>query len=328
MKKKLIWSSISLITILIGVFLICNNYQMIEEKVTIPTTGGNLSATMTFPKKKTVKGVIIFVHGDGAQEATQNGGYYPLMERFAKQGYVSISWNKLGVGESTGNWLNQSMEDRSTEVVEVITWLKKEYKDTTKSIGLWGASQAGWVIPKVMNDSENDIDFALLAAPAINWLNQGAYNTAWQAKDNNKSAEEARQAFQKDANLIQTYDTFEEYKNNGGADDMTEDRYQFVKRNMNEDITEELTKINKPIALILAENDKNVDSKETADIYEKNVKTGLLDVTTIKNAEHQMINPKIAHSNLLINLVGFMMPKYLLVDKEYLEYCEKYVAEI
>lgn len=324
--KKIIWILIIGVIFLFGIFLAGNTYQMTEEKVSISTTGGNLSAVMTFPKKKKIKGVIIFVHGDGAQLATQDGGYYPLMERFAKQGYVSISWDKLGVGRSSGNWLSQSMNDRANEVSQVISWLKSEHRDVTKSIGLWGASQAGWVVPKVMNDSKNTIDFALLVAPAINWIRQGEYNTIWQAKDNHESLKEAQQNFKSDVEIIKKSDTFDIYKRNGGTDTMAENRYQFVKRNMEVDITEDLKETSQPIALILAENDKNVDSKETIQVYEDNVKAKLLDTKIINKVDHQMINPAIAQSNLLINIVGLMVPKYLLIDKEYLDFCEKYVA--
>lgn len=36
---------------------------------------------------------------------------------------------------------------------------------------LWGASQAGWVLPKVAS-SRVDIDAVVAVSPAINWLRQ------------------------------------------------------------------------------------------------------------------------------------------------------------
>ncbi|MBF2482457.1 alpha/beta hydrolase, partial [Listeria seeligeri] len=45
------------------------------------------------------------------------------------------------------------------------------------------------------------------------------------------------------------------------------------------------------------------------------------------NVKHQIINPVIANSELLINVVGLMVPKYFLVDGAYLDYCEKVVSE-
>ncbi|CCQ23655.1 Putative uncharacterized protein yghX [Listeria monocytogenes N53-1] len=159
--KKITIIMSAIIVILVAILFIGNNYEMNETRVAIPTTGGKLSAVVTTPKHGKPKGIIVFVHGDGAQEATQNGGYKPLMERFAKQGYISVSWDKLGVGKSSGNWLNQSMDDRANEVNQVIEWMKVKYPDSTAKIGLWGASQAGWVIPKAMN-ANNEIAFQSL----------------------------------------------------------------------------------------------------------------------------------------------------------------------
>ncbi|OEP48619.1 hydrolase, partial [Listeria monocytogenes] len=266
---------------------------------------------------------------DGAQEATQNGGYKPLMERFAKQGYISVSWDKLGVGKSSGNWLNQSMDDRASEVNQVIAWLKKKYPDSTAKIGLWGASQAGWVIPKVMN-SNKDVDFSILAAPAINWMRQGEYNTGSQAKNagaSNKEINQAKQDFLSDSKLISKNETYESYKQNGGKEDMSLGRYQFVRKNMNQDATKDLSKVQAKLYLVLAEKDENVDSAETKDIYSRVVKQANLEIQIISNVKHQMINPAIANSKLLINVVGLMVPKYFLVDDAYLDYCEKVVSE-
>lgn len=40
-----------------------------------------------------------------------------------------------------------------------------------------------------------------------------------------------------------------------------------------------------------------------------------------------MINPAIANSDLLTNIVGLMVPKYFLVDNAYLDYCEQVVSK-
>ncbi|EGC8557441.1 alpha/beta hydrolase [Listeria monocytogenes] len=327
--KKITITVSAIVILLIAVLFIGNDYEMNEKRVIIPTTGGDLSAVVTTPKRDKPKGIIVFVHGDGAQEATQNGGYKPLMERFAKQGYISVSWDKLGVGKSSGNWLNQSMDDRASEVNEVIAWLKEKYPDSTAKIGLWGASQAGWVIPKVMNTNK-DVDFSILAAPAINWMRQGEYNTGSQAKNagaSNKEINQAKQDFLSDSKLISKNETYESYKQNGGKEDMSLGRYQFVRKNMNQDATKDLSKVQAKLYLVLAEKDENVDSAETKDIYSRVVKQANLEIQIISNVKHQMINPAIANSKLLINVVGLMVPKYFLVDDAYLDYCEKVVSE-
>ncbi|MBC1968962.1 alpha/beta hydrolase family protein [Listeria marthii] len=327
--KKITIMISGIVVILVVLIFIGNDYEMTEKRVTIPTTGGDLSAVVTTPKHDKPKGIIVFVHGDGAQEATQNGGYKPLMERFAKQGYISVSWDKLGVGKSSGNWLDQSMDDRANEVNQVIEWMKVKYPDSTTKIGLWGASQAGWVIPKVIN-ANKDIDFSILAAPAINWMRQGEYNTGAQAKNagaTNKEIIQAKQNFLTDSKLISKNETYERYKQNGGKEEMSSERYDFARKNMTADATEDLAKIQAKLYLVLAEKDENVDSAETKDVYTHVVKQASLEVQMISNVKHQMINPVIANSELLINVVGLMVPKYFLVDDAYLDYCEKVVSE-
>lgn len=83
---------------LVTIFLIGNNYNFNEENFQVKLTKNNLQVTLVTPKnEEQVKGTIFFIHGDGAQNATQDGGYKPLMERFAKRGYASVSWDKPGV---------------------------------------------------------------------------------------------------------------------------------------------------------------------------------------------------------------------------------------
>jgi alpha/beta superfamily hydrolase len=326
--RRIIFLLTCILIILIGLFLIGNNYQMNEKRVNIPTTSGNLSAVITSPKQQKIKGIIVFVHGDGAQEATQNGGYKPLMERFAKQGYISVSWDKLGVGQSTGNWLMQTMDNRSQEVEEVIDWMEINYPDSVCKIGLWGASQAGWVIPKVMNEN-TDIKFSILVGPAINWMRQGEYNTGWLVKDSGGTKQEviqAKQNFATDSQLIEENKSYDEYKKNGGLETMSPDRYIFIHKNINQDITNDLSKIQEKVYLVLAENDKNIDSSETEKIYTGEINKKHLEVKTIPKVEHQMINPQIAGSDFLINIVGLIFPKYLLIDDNYLDYCEQIVS--
>ena len=329
MIKKIVLSLSLVLIAILAVFLIGNDYQMKEQRVSIPTTGGTLSAVITAPKKQKINGVVVFVHGDGPQEATQEGGYKPLMERFAKQGYASISWDKLGVGQSSGNWLSQSMDDRGKEVEQVIKWLKENKPEMVDKIGLWGASQAGWVIPKVLN-SQEDIAFSILVAPAINWQSQGKYNTMEELRAAGKSEQELQKAgvdFDAESELIKKNNSYQDYLKSGGEYDLSEDRYGFIQRNINSDASKDLEGVRSKIYLVLAEKDQNVDSDETKRIYSQKLASGYLQVKVIKNAEHMMLNPKIAHSSFLVQTIGLFLPKYFLINEDYLNYCENSLKE-
>ncbi|MDR7250376.1 alpha/beta fold hydrolase [Bacillus sp. JR_15] len=330
--KKRIWLIIAAAAfICITAFVFYeNSFAMNEKEVVMETADGTLSGIVTTPKKESIKGIVLFVHGDGPQNATYDGGYRPLMERFAKQGYASISWDKPGVGQSEGNWLHQSMDDRAKEVENVIKWAKKEPNLQSKQIILWGASQAGWVIPKVMTD-RTDITASILVGPAVNWMRQGRYNTLQTLKEADASQEQIQKTIEKEDEqnkLLEEGAAFRTYQKKTDDQEMTKDRFEFIQKNMKADATSDIKRIQSPIYLVLAQNDRNVDSAETKTIYEKEVAPQWLHIQTIRDVEHSMLNPLIHHSNTLITLAAIAAPKDFLLSQAYLDHCEHILEQL
>ncbi|SNZ17523.1 hypothetical protein SAMN05421503_3272 [Terribacillus aidingensis] len=328
-RYKLLIGITFFVLLLLGILLLENDYMMQEREVTIQTENEDLNGFMALPKEKG-EGVVIFVHGDGPQNATQDGGYKPLMERFAKEGFASVSWAKPGVDGSQGNWLDQSMDDRAKEVENVINWVKKQETINSEKIILWGTSQAGWVIPKIQQNRQ-DIAASILVAPAINWLRQGEYYTAEKLKREGKSPEEILILLNKDrkeSELIRTGASYQEYVKETGDRSLSEERYIFAQKNILADATSDIKKINSPVHVILAGEDRNVDSNETAKTYKKILPKSQVTVKTIPNVEHSMLNPSLDNSQTLIYLSAIFAPKHTLVSDAYLDYCQKLVRQL
>nr|WP_304502591.1 CocE/NonD family hydrolase [Brevibacillus daliensis] len=179
MKKK-ITIAIMIIVLLFGgaglYILKQHSFAMVEQAVEIQTPQGKLTGTLVLPKNYTEKvGLVLFIHGDGEVDSTLDGGYRHIWERIAAAGYASLSLSKPGIGGSEGNWLDQSIDDRAEEARHAIAWAKAQPMIDATKIGTWGASQAGWVIPKLAG--KEPLSFNILVGPAINWLSQGEYNT-------------------------------------------------------------------------------------------------------------------------------------------------------
>lgn len=154
MKKKIkltVWMiTISLLIAAVLFVLQQHSFSMTEQKIEIDTPQGQLTGTLVLPESYSgTVGLVVFVHGDGPVNDTYDDGYKPLWEKLASAGYASLSLNKPGIGGSSGNWLEQSMEDRAQETIYAINWAKALPMIDAQAIGLWGASQAGWVIPKI-----------------------------------------------------------------------------------------------------------------------------------------------------------------------------------
>ncbi|MNC36089.1 Alpha/beta hydrolase family protein [compost metagenome] len=282
------------------------------------------------PKNATGKlGLVLFIHGDGAINATHDDGYKPLWERLASLGYASLSLNKKGIGGSEGSWLEQSMDDRVDEAREAITWAKRHPLIDPNRIGVWGASQAGWVIPKLAGKEQ--LAFSILVSPAINWIRQGAYHTREQMiKDGYP---------EKDIQAEETYDyrvrqllakqaDYDEYLRMAqGSSVMSKDRWTFVSKNFLSDATDDLRQFNSPVLLLLGEEDIHVDWKETDRVYRHNVKPELLTVTVFPDAEHSMLSKKTADSDLRALMISLFVPRQITVPG-YMDQIEQFLERL
>jgi len=70
-------------------------------------------------------------------------------DEFLRRGFATFIWSKPGVDESTGHYLKQTMADRAEEVAAGMGRLAERADIDGDRIGLWGISQAGWVMPMV-----------------------------------------------------------------------------------------------------------------------------------------------------------------------------------
>ncbi len=333
--KKILFRIISVIIIFavicLGIILYQNDYNMKVTTVQIPTSKGILNGSLVLPKNPEGKvGLVVFIHGDGPANASYNGGYEPLWEKLANQGYASLSWSKPGVNGSSGNWLEQTMDDRAIEATEAINWAKSLVQIDKEKVGLWGASQAGWVIPKIVQKDKN-VAFTILVAPAINWIDQGLYNTLAQMKKDGcsiKQQEQAKENYEWSLSMLKKKVTYQQYHNSEQADkSITEERWNFIQKNFKSDATEDIKHFYSPVKLFLGGRDINVDSSNTKTVYEDNVPKNLLKVTLIPSADHSMLRASLVDSKFLTTLCAVFTPRQL-ADKSYYDGIHKFLQSV
>lgn len=327
--------------IIIGVFLITmgavlyvfrqNSFDMVEQSIEISSPQGKLTGTLVLPKKEYGKlGLVLFVHGDGPINASHDDGYKPLWERLASQGYASLSLNKRGINGSEGDWLEQSIDDRAEEARQALAWARTQPMIDDKRIGVWGASQAGWVIPKLAG--KEPLAFSILVSPAINWLTQGEYNTREQmAKAGSTEVEISEQvAYEQELKeLLKENGSYDEYVNKAHTNEiMSKERWTFVSKNFRSDATADLHNFKSPVLLLLGEEDINVDATETEQVYRKKVSPpSLLTVKVFADTEHSMLATKTADSKLRALLISLFAPRKITVNG-YMEQIEQFLKRL
>lgn len=300
------------------VAVIGNSYDFDERSVKIPVAGGHLSGVLTTPKNVASRGLVVIVHGDGPVDATQNGLYDPWFDGAAASGYSTLSWSKPGIGGSDGDWLAQSMNDRAVEVGTVIDWAQTQPDIPTSTLVLWGASQAGWVLPTVVADRD-DIDGVVAVGTAVNWLRQGRFNLEAELDHDGATAEERALAEARSAStdaLLERGATYDEYAaTTDDSDPMSRERWGFVERNFHADATDDLRRAaaqDIPWLLLAGEHDRNVDVAETADTYQ-DVFGDQLTVAWVDGV-HSMARPAVDDSEFVGLIIGVFWPRALLAD--------------
>jgi pimeloyl-ACP methyl ester carboxylesterase len=94
----------------------------------------------------------VLVHGSGPGTRLQ----YPIeVDRFARHGIATLAFDKRGVGESTGDWRRADFDELAEDVLAGVRFLRRGRRIRADKVGLWGVSQAGWVIPLAAARSED-----------------------------------------------------------------------------------------------------------------------------------------------------------------------------
>lgn len=119
---------------------------------------------------------IILVHGSGS--ATRHGAveFGTLSEIFIRNGFAVLSWDKPGSGESTVNFTQgYTITERAEILADAVKVLTENNSILNSSIGLWGLSQAGWVMPMTLKMTSNVAFMNVVSGGAEDGIEQMAY---------------------------------------------------------------------------------------------------------------------------------------------------------
>lgn len=104
---------------------------------------------------------VVIVHGDGPQTRTSTPGTSIIQDRFGEAGFAVFVWDKPGSGESTGEFTEgETLRQRAQILADGIEALAGHDAIDGTEIGVWGLSQAGWVMPLAL-ELGTDIAFMI-----------------------------------------------------------------------------------------------------------------------------------------------------------------------
>src|SRR5207302_10609544 len=99
---------------------------------------------------------------------------------FASRGFAVLSYDKRGVGDSTGTYVraatDANLHNLAADALAGVDWLRTQREIAPKRIGLSGGSQAGWVIELAASQSTHVRFAALQSGAAMSVGRQLAYS--------------------------------------------------------------------------------------------------------------------------------------------------------
>ncbi|MGW7127585.1 alpha/beta hydrolase family protein [Streptomyces bobili] len=318
-RRVLVWSLVAVLlagVVTGGVAIWQNTYALREERVTVRHDGRLLDGVLARPQHGDGPfGLVVLVHGDGPVDATHDTFYRPLWESFAKAGYASLSLSKPGVGASQGDWQDQSMDDRARETLAAIAWARTRPDIDGRRVGLWGASQAGWVLPKVAA-RDRAVQFVIAVSPAVDWQQQGRYNLLAELRRDGATQDETRTALrrrERTLRLLREGATFEQYRAAvADTDGMTAARWRFIAKNYRSNASEDLRAMRgTPTLLVLAGHDVNVDVADTEAAYRRILPPASLTVRHYPDATHSLVDDAVENSEPRLTLTAVFAPRRL-----------------
>ena len=266
MKKRYVLgvAVVLALLIIVGVWRLADHDldRRLSEPFNFTSDGVSVSGTLWLPDDKPLAAVV-FVHGDGPQDRTSNGGYAPLINAFLDRGIAVAAWDKPGVGASEGNWLHQSMSDRTEETRAALEQLTVRFNGLAR--GAVGFSQAGWVLPALNAD---DTDYIALIGAAVSWQDQGDYYMRVRLTAERLSPQQIDEMLAKQEHEDERIFGPEALENDRPYG-MSVDRWNFIRLNRTADARDKLARLDVPLLAIWGADDLNVDAQRNAATYQE-----------------------------------------------------------
>ncbi len=149
-----------------------------------------LVGTLHIPTRAKPHPAVIMLQGSGPTDRDSGSYFPPLRNQFVDSGLAVLSWDKPGIGESTGHWTNMTLFDRADEALTALSWLRAQDGIDPQRVGIWGQSQGGWVGPLAASQTR-DLAFLIVnSGPAIGPLAQDLWGVEHTMRD--EGADEAK----------------------------------------------------------------------------------------------------------------------------------------
>ncbi|MHA7842438.1 MAG: alpha/beta hydrolase family protein [Winogradskyella sp.] len=131
----------------------------------------SIGGTLIMPSNLKTESLVIMSSGSGPQgrDETLEGFkiFKGIAEHLASKGIASFRYDDRGVGSSTGDFVNSTIEDHSRDLERIMDYFESSEVYTFNDFILFGHSQGGILAGKVAVENESVKKLVLMASPSV-----------------------------------------------------------------------------------------------------------------------------------------------------------------
>ncbi|MEL6590168.1 MAG: CocE/NonD family hydrolase, partial [Bacteroidota bacterium] len=124
--------------------------QRLSKPFSFQFEGKTLHGLIETPQEQKVSAMVIIIPGYGRTNFVEGQWYSRLRDNLVAAGVSVCLWDKMGCGQSEGEFNpQQAVENSAEEALAAIREIKRLELPGAEKIGLWGLSRAGWICPLI-----------------------------------------------------------------------------------------------------------------------------------------------------------------------------------
>jgi pimeloyl-ACP methyl ester carboxylesterase len=213
-----------------------------------------------------------------------------LHVRSARHGVALLTYDKRGVGDSTGDWERSSFLDLADDALAAVHFLQQHPRIISNKVGVLGVSQGGWIAPLAASGSKDIAFLVSISGPGvtpseetITFIRNEMSTDGFSEKEISQAVRLAQAAF----DYARTGKGWEEYLNErakaldsdwfpymGLSDRKDDPQWEFKRLNNDYDPLPVLARVPCPVLAFFGGRDLNVTVTQNRPIWEEALNRG------------------------------------------------------
>lgn len=138
-----------------------------------------LAGTLTMPTGPGPHPGVVMVGGSGPSDRDNDVLFPPIRAALVRSGFATLSYDKRGVGGSTGSWLDCGVDELAADAAAAVAVLGTHPEVDARAVGLFGHSEGGWVVLRAAAEHPKGVAWVVTnSGPGVGPAEQERYALA------------------------------------------------------------------------------------------------------------------------------------------------------